>query len=177
MKSTQQGLTMIEMVVVLGIIGILLATGVPSYRYVTTANRVSGEVNGLLGDMLFARSEAVKEGRAVSVCATDNFNTCSGTATWTNGWIVFSDTGKVGTIDGTDQVLRLQKGLTGGDTLVADTANFGVITFNREGFATGMPGQVYLQLHNSTALRPFTRCLSITVIGALATVKYGGGCT
>jgi type IV fimbrial biogenesis protein FimT len=177
MKSTQHGLSMIELVVVMSIIGILLAVGVPSYRYVTTANRISGEINGLLGDFQFARAEAVREGQTVSVCATSNGTTCSGNATWTNGWLVFTDTGALGTIDGTDQILRVQRGLTSGDTLVADTANFGAITFNREGFARGMPGQVYLKLHNSTNTKQYTRCLQITVIGAFATMLYGGGCT
>jgi type IV fimbrial biogenesis protein FimT len=177
MKRTQHGLTMVEMVVVMSIVGILLAIGVPSYRYVTTANRMSGEINGLLGDMQFARAEAVKEGSNVSVCATTDGATCSGTATWTGGWLVFTDTGAPGTVDGTDQILRIQKPMSSGDTLVADTANFGAITFNREGFAQLLPGPVYLKLHNSTATAQYTRCLAITVIGAFSTQRYGGPCT
>jgi len=61
MKSTQHGLSMIELISVVSIVGILLVIGVPSYRYVITSNRVSAEVNGLLMDMQFARSEAIKE--------------------------------------------------------------------------------------------------------------------
>jgi type IV fimbrial biogenesis protein FimT len=177
MKRTQHGLSMIELVVVMSIVGILMAIGTPSYRYVTTANRISGEINGLLGDFQFARAEAIREGQTVSVCATNDGTTCSGTATWSKGWLVFSDTSTLGSIDGTDQILRVQKALSGGDTLVADAANYGAITFNREGFAQGMPGQVYLKLHNSTSVNQFTRCLAITVVGAFSTQKYGGGCT
>jgi len=177
MRNTQHGFTVIEMVITMTIVAILVGIGVPGYRYVTTANRMSGEINGLLGDLQFARAEAVKEGQTVSVCATNDGSTCLGSSTWTGGWLVFSDTGALGSVDGTDQLLRVQKSLTNGDTLVADTAGFGVITFNREGFARGMPGQVYLKLHDSTSNTQYTRCVAITVVGAFSTQKYGGGCT
>ena len=55
----QSGVTLIEMVVVMAIVGILIGVGVPSFRYVTNSNRMSSEVNNLLGDMQFARSEAL----------------------------------------------------------------------------------------------------------------------
>jgi type IV fimbrial biogenesis protein FimT len=147
---------------------------VPSYRYITVNNRMSGEINGLLGDFQFARAEAVKEGLPVSVCATTDGTSCSGAATWSKGWLVFTDGTTIGTIDGTDQVLRISSGVTGGDTMVADTAGWGVITFNREGFAQNMPSQVYVQLHNSTSINQYTRCLSVTVVGAFNTMKYDG---
>lgn len=177
MRNTQHGFTLVEMIITMTIVGILLGIGVPSYKYVTTANRMSGEINGLLGDLQFARGEAIREGQTVSVCSTNDGATCLGTGTWTGGWLVFSDTSTIGTIDGTDQTLRVQKALTNGDTLVSDTAGFGVITFNREGFSANMPGAVYLKLHDSTSNSKYTRCVSITVVGAFSTVKYGGSCT
>ena len=177
MRNTQHGFTVIEMIITMTIVAILVGIGVPSYRYVTTANRMSGEINGLLGDLQFARAEAVKEGQTVSVCSTNDGTSCLGTGTWSGGWLVFSDTATIGSVDGTDQLLRVQKGLTNGDTLVSDTAGFGVITFNREGFARNMPGPVFLQLHDSTSKTQYMRCVSITVVGAFSTQKYDGvGC-
>jgi type IV fimbrial biogenesis protein FimT len=177
MRKTQHGFTLIELVVTTTIIAILMSIGVPSFRYVTTNNRVSSEINGLLGDLQFARAEAIKRGLLVSVCASNDGKTCLGTATWSGGWVVFSDAGAVGSVDGTDQLLRVQKALSGGDTMVADTAGFSAITFNREGFARGLAGPVLLKLHDSKSLAQYTRCMSITVVGALSTQKYGGGCT
>ena len=59
------------MMVVILIASILLAVGVPSYRYVTNSNRLSAEVNALLGDLQFARSEAIKaESTKTSLKAT-----------------------------------------------------------------------------------------------------------
>jgi type IV fimbrial biogenesis protein FimT len=177
MRKTQHGFSLLELLVTMTIIATLVSIGMPSFRYVTTGNRISAGVNGLLGDMQFARAEAIKQGQTVSVCATNDGKTCLGTSTWSGGWIVFSDTGAIGSIDGTDQMLRVQKKLSSGDTLIANTAGFGVITFNREGFARNMPGPVLLKLHDAKNKNEFTRCLAITVIGAISTQKYGGGCT
>ncbi len=87
------GFTLLETVVVMAIVGILMALAVPSYRYITNANRIAAEINGLLGDMQFARAEALKEGQTVTVCVSTSGTACDGASvsTWQNGWIVFSD--------------------------------------------------------------------------------------
>jgi type IV fimbrial biogenesis protein FimT len=169
-----RGVTLIELVVVMGIVGILMAIGIPSYKYVTNANRISAEINGLLGDLQYARSEAIKEGQTVSVCVSSDQATCVGatTTTWNNGWIVFSDPNGNGAVDAGDLVLRVQKPFTGTDTLNANN-NVGVITFNREGFASVTNGTL-ITLHAAPASQGSTRCLSVTLVGLVTTLKYGG---
>jgi len=168
---------MVEMTVVVSIVAMLLAIGAPSYRYVTTANRVAGEINGLVGDMQFARAEAIKQGLPVSVCSSTNGTSCSGSSTWTQGWIVFSDSGVIGSIDGNDLVLRVQPKLSGADTLNADNT-ISIVTFNREGFARNLPGTINISLHDKTSNSSYTRCLNMTIVGALSTTHNGvGGCS
>src|SRR5882757_3251037 len=87
------GFTLVELMVVIMIGSILMAIGVPSYKYVTNSNRLSAEVNGLLGDMQFARSEAIKEGQSVTVCASTDQLTCSNSTDWHTGWIVLASIG------------------------------------------------------------------------------------
>ena len=70
------GFTLTEMMVVMAIVAILLSVGVPSYRYITNSYRMSSEVNGLLGDLMYARAEAIKEGNGVTVCASANSTSC-----------------------------------------------------------------------------------------------------
>jgi type IV fimbrial biogenesis protein FimT len=177
MKSTQHGLSMIELIAGIGIVGILMAIGVPSYRYITNSNRASSEVNGLLWDMQFARSEAIKEGRTVTICPATAALTCAGTVNWHNGWIVFIDVNNSAQVDSnSDTVLRNQPAFGNSDKFVSDNA-LKSVTFNREGFAAGLAapaaGFVTVTLHDSTANTQWTRCLEISTIGRLRTEHYG----
>src|SRR4051812_28919378 len=121
MKCTQQGMSMIELLTVVSIVGILLGIGVPSFKYVTTSNRVSAEVNALLSDMQFARSEAVKEGQMVTVCPSANQTQCDvNSTTWQNGWIVFSDINGNQQVANATNILRKQGAFTAAqDTFVS----------------------------------------------------------
>jgi type IV fimbrial biogenesis protein FimT len=170
--KSQAGMTMTEMVVVMGIVGILFAVGVPSYRSVTNSNRMSAEVNGLLGDLQFARSEALREGRTVTVCISSTGTSCasSSTYTWQSGWIVFSDIDNDGTVDAGEPVLKVQKPFTSSDDFQDSGRTVSQVRFNREGFALGLPNAgSLLVLHDSTSNAAWTRCLSITLVGMLAT--------
>jgi len=70
------------LLVVITIVAILMGLGVPSFKYVTVSNRMSAEVNGLLGDMQLARAEAIKEGSSVTVCSSTDGANCSGSTDW-----------------------------------------------------------------------------------------------
>jgi type IV fimbrial biogenesis protein FimT len=171
------GFTLIELLTVSTVIAILLAIGVPSFRYVTTANRASAEINGLLGDMQFARAEAIREGQYVTVCASLDQLTCAGAGTnWNIGWIVFSDPANTGIFNAAaDSYLKQQKTFSGLDTLQADQP-INTVTFSREGFAMSLANPVTITLHDSSANPNYTRCLSLTIVGALST-QIGGALT
>jgi type IV fimbrial biogenesis protein FimT len=171
-RQRLSGFTLIELLMTITVAAILLAIGVPSFKYVTSANRASGEVNGLLGDMQFARAEAIKEGQTVTICASANGATCSGNTAWQAGWIVFSDTGVIGTVDGTDTILKMQKTFSSTDTFTADNA-ISRVTFSREGFTASLPGPVTFTLHTAPVNAAYTRCLSATIVGGLSTQVQG----
>ena len=170
------GITLLEVLTVITIVAILMALGVPSYQYVTSANRISGEVNALLGDLQYARAEAIKEGQTVSVCASSNLTTCSGTTTWQNGWIVFSDVNGTGAVDSpSDTILRAQRAFPLGDTFNANNS-MKFVTFNREGFALNLANPpVTVTLHAAVPSTGSTRCLQITIVGQLTTETAGTG--
>jgi type IV fimbrial biogenesis protein FimT len=169
--NTQSGFTLTELMVVTTIVAILMGIGVPSFRYVTTANRVSAEVNALLGDMQYARSEAVREGQTVTVCASADGATCTGGVnnTWQGGWIVFSDANNDQSVQAaTEPVLRVKNAFSGQDTF---TSAVNAVTFNREGFAVGLPNAgILLTVHESTNNSGYTRCLQVTLVGMVKTV-------
>jgi type IV fimbrial biogenesis protein FimT len=167
----QTGFTIVELMLVAAIVAILLSVGVPSYKYITTSYRMSSEVNGLLGDLMYAREEAIKEGQSVTACVSTNGTGCTGTANWQGGWIIFSNpTGAATPAVGT--LLRVQAPFTGTtpDTFVANSG-ISAVTYNREGFATtaaGFPNTI-ITLHNPAAQSGFTRCLTISPQGTLNT--------
>lgn len=170
--SQQRGFTLLELVITMAIAAILLVIAIPSFQYITTSNRMSGEINDLLGAMQLAKAEAIKEGQTVTICASTDQATCSGASTWNTGWIIFAGTGNP---TPSDPVIHVHGQFYGSDSLQAN-GNTSAVSFNREGFAFGLPGAgVTFTLHDPTGSSTYTRCLTATVVGALATTMYNGG--
>jgi type IV fimbrial biogenesis protein FimT len=161
------GYSLFEMVITMSIVAILMAIAVPSYRYVTSSNRSTSEINALLGDLQFARAQAIKVGQTITVCPSNSpYTACTTTGSpppWQAGWIV---------LDSTGAVLRIQPTFSSSDTLIMDKAVVKQIAFSREGFAMNLPSAVTFTLHSSSNAQ-FTRCLSLTVVGALSTQLNG----
>ena len=178
-KTRHIGFTLLELLMTIAVAAIFTAIAVPSFQYVTNANRIAGELNGLLGDLQFARSEAIKEGRNVTVCISSSGpgSGCTGGTSWQGGWMVFSDPTNVGVYDAGETVLRVQPQFTSGDTFTATNA-VSIITFNREGYAIGIAAGTLIALHDSTSNTNWTRCLSINLSGLMASLRANGGtCT
>jgi type IV fimbrial biogenesis protein FimT len=165
---------MIELLVTMSVAVVLLSIAVPSFYWVTNSNRIAAEINGLLGDLQFARGEAVKEGQTVTVCVSTNGTSCAGvnTNTWQSGWIVFSDVNGNAAVDPGDVILRIQAPFTSTDTFVATNA-VGAITFNREGYANGIANGTLVELHDKTNNHNWTRCLAINLVGMIVSQTYG----
>ena len=83
------GFTLIELLVVLALLAILLALAVPNFRTLVQNTRATSQANELLTMLQYARSEALKRGRPVSLCQSEDAATCSGD--WEDGWIVYVD--------------------------------------------------------------------------------------
>lgn len=171
--ARQAGVTLVELLTVSVIIAILLAIGMPSYRYVTTNNRMATESDALLGDLQFARAEAIREGQQVSVCVSKNGSSCDAATlppAWQEGWMIYSNPHSVTTVDGSDPLVRADTGFSSnGDTFQSSNSTY-QINFSGNGFANLGVASMKITLHDPTASSQYTRCLLITQAGMMSVV-------
>ncbi|MEJ8826857.1 GspH/FimT family pseudopilin [Variovorax humicola] len=173
------GVTALELMVVLAVVAILATIAAPSFVDLTQRNRVATEVNAFVGDLQFARAEAIRRGEAVTVCATVTGTNCGATGTaWNNGWLIFNNgDGSNTTIDTGESVIRKQLKWTGTDTFTA-SGSLSAITYSRDGFALGLPGgAAQLTLRTSPANAKATRCVTLNLAGRQQVLTAGGTCT
>ncbi|NCS66623.1 MAG: hypothetical protein COS39_04810 [Hydrogenophilales bacterium CG03_land_8_20_14_0_80_62_28] len=106
-KNATNGFTLVELMVTVSVAAILLVIAVPSFSVFLMNNRMATQANDLISALNLARSEAVRRGATVTVCASSNQATCIGG--WAQGWVVRDPAGAV---------IRVQQALSGGSTLV-----------------------------------------------------------
>jgi len=86
-----QGFTLIELMLTLTVAAIVLGIAIPSFNQ-TMLNNSSASLGSELSVALnYARSEAVKRAKRVSICASDNGTSCLAINNWDKGWLVFVD--------------------------------------------------------------------------------------
>lgn len=127
-----RGFTLIELMFVVALVAIGTVIAVPSLRSMIHNNRAAAQANELVSALNFARSEAVKRGGNVSVCARPSSGDgCSGTD-WAQGWLVIVDTDVPGTYtDNKDKILKIFPPLSANSTL---TQTQGFVSFGANGF-------------------------------------------
>ncbi|MCU6435654.1 GspH/FimT family pseudopilin [Undibacterium sp. Jales W-56] len=111
-----QGFTLVELMVTITIAVILLAIAVPNMTSFINNNRVSTAVNEFVGATTLARSEAIKQGKLVTICRSTNAMsstpTCDASALdWTSGWLVYvenSTSTNIGVYQATETILSRQ---------------------------------------------------------------------
>jgi type IV fimbrial biogenesis protein FimT len=115
------GFTLVEMLVTLVIAGVLLALAVPSMQRLITTRAVVTQAEALASALRLARSEAMKRGMAVSMCAStstaDAQPGCAGASNWKTGWLMFTDDNLDGDLGEGDQLLQVQSPVSAVKTL------------------------------------------------------------
>lgn len=116
MGQEQRGFTLIELMVTIAVLAIVVTIAAPSFTTMINNNRSIALGEELVTALNYARAEAVKRGDSVSVCASSDGATCTGT--WTQGWVV---------ADADDNVLRYWEAPNTG-AAIAVTRNAAAIT-------------------------------------------------
>ncbi|CAM4102592.1 GspH/FimT family pseudopilin [Comamonas aquatilis] len=173
-SSRQLGFTLVELLTVISIIAIAASLAAPSMASLIRSNRTAGEITSLSAAIRTAKSEAIKRGSAVQLCASTNGTSCSGSNAWETGWIVFDDKNGNQTMDSGETVIAKEQAVRAGDTLAA-SSNVSSININGEGFAYKLPaaGQIVFTLKTSPVDSFAQRCLVINQTANPAIRKKG----
>ena len=102
-RPRSRGFSLLELLATLAIIAVVSAAAAPSFQQLIAKYRVAGERSALKGAILTARDTG-RNGAAATLCASTNGSTCT-TSAWRDGYIVFTDGGAKGVVDGADRIL------------------------------------------------------------------------
>jgi type IV fimbrial biogenesis protein FimT len=140
-----RGFTLIELMVVIAILALLVGLAAPSFQRIIAQNAINSGAGTFVGDIKFARSEALKRGMSVTLCPSiEPFDRCAAIDDWQGGWIIFLDRNANNTLNtsaGSEEViLRVQQGLPGDLTILSTGGAVRSMRFDRSGSAAAPVG-------------------------------------
>lgn len=135
--KTKHGFTLVELAITLAVAVVILAVGIPVFSTMIANNRAAADSNALVTAFQLARSEAVKRGEQVKVCAGGDGSptptACSGANDWAKGLLV--------RVTSSDETLRVWDVFKGADDLVDVTPKNPVdlteVSFSADGSVSG----------------------------------------
>jgi prepilin-type N-terminal cleavage/methylation domain-containing protein len=153
-RRHQFGYTLLEALVVVTIIGILAAAGIPSFIQSMNSATVTSQVSAFTSAVRSARAEAIRRGRMVTLCRSDNpeaanptcTNTAGGATGWASGWIVFEDSdpgGNRGVVDANDSIISVQAPFNNSGGFIDQGVGGYILSFQPSGMPFGLAGGTF----------------------------------
>lgn len=179
-RADANGFTLIELVVTVTVAGILAVIAVPAYKQFVESGRLTAATNDLVGDLSYARIEAMKRGAGIDqpapcarangsegqviVCASANGSTCAASpTTWNAGWIVYWNYDGLGgnyNAANCDAMLKIHDALPTSISVATNPAGTNNIKFNRIGAITTAITYLKLTSANISTNQDRVICLS-----------------
>lgn len=132
-----QGLTLIELLVAIAIVGVLMGIAIPAFGRVIANVRADAVVHRLLTELAFARSEAITRRRQVTICRTLNYRDCIFWGAWSVGAMTFEDRNRDGERNALEPVLRVIAAADYGDLRLLGSNHRRIIGFRSDGRSAG----------------------------------------
>ncbi len=174
-KAAQQGFTLTELLITLAILVILMAIGAPQLQTFVVQRAVASQAETFAESIRLARSEALKRGQRVSICASSAPEAarpvCSpdgATVDWAQGWLVWVDDGATPrAFDSGESILKVQQAFNMSGGIVTNSGQAS-ISFAQNGMAIGsansfkirpkLSGDAYTEARNN-------RCITLSLAG------------
>lgn len=166
--SKSQGVTVVELMVAIAIVGILTAIALPNFASALRSNRLANTGNEFIATVAFSRSEAIRNNRGAVFCASADGSACGGN--WQDGWIVWADANADGIRQtsgaGEEPVLRRQGPLAQQVTIGGATT----VRFSPRGGVIAGTGSIVLRAADCSTGQPFQRQLDV-LAGGMARIQ------
>ena len=157
--KSYRGVTLIELLVAMSVLGILLAVGVPSFSQFSTNSRLTSYINLMHSNLALVRSEAVKRNGRVAICKSLDGSTCAASGDWDQGWIGFVDFDNDGTRDGGEEMVFMIPALQTGYSFSGNGNISDYISFDAQGMTRLTSG--------ATQAGTFTLCPEAPAVGGV----------
>ncbi|USI99973.1 GspH/FimT family pseudopilin [Xanthomonas prunicola] len=135
--SSARGYTAVQLLIVMAIIGIGAAIGMPSFKSLIEWQRATTRVHVLTAHLAMARSFAITQGEPVSICPSMDGARCRTDRDWSRGWILFKDPERGGQPLSAVSVLRVEHASSSGGIDITSTAGRAIVRFLPNGRSTG----------------------------------------
>ena len=104
-----RGFTALELLLVILVLSILVAVGLPSFKSLSSSTQVRTAKNALIVGLQRARAEAVSTGRNVVLCPSSDQHHCRRDSDWSDGWLLYRDDNRNGRFDPVEKLLLSQE--------------------------------------------------------------------
>lgn len=135
------GFSLLELLVAMGMLAILAGIAAPSFSDYIQTNGIFSLRQNVNTAVMTARTEALNRNKTVTICSSDDAETCGGT--WSDGWLVFQDDGEAGGVardgilNGSEQAISAYQYNGTNAVAVTDvddaTTTLNALSFNEQG--------------------------------------------
>jgi len=158
------GFTIVEVIVVLAVASIIIGIATPSFMSIIANNRVATASNELVTALNLAKSEAIRTGQNTVMCKSSSGDQCDSSASWGDGWLLFTDTDNSDTVNNDERIIRVQSAVERSLNFAYSGSN-NAIAFNSNG-RTNANGRFCF---NNAYKQENSRAVIITLAGRVRT--------
>lgn len=175
-SKRSRGFTLLELMVTITVLAVIVAIALPNMRDFIVGNRLSSNVNGFIGLINYARSEAIARNQDVMVCPkASGAITCASTTSWNTYDIqAFADEDGSGQLNAAESALKTMAAVDPSNTNTGfDQTGNAPLVFGSGGFARAAQiFKIYVKSDDAAYQARFGRTVCISKAGRVRVLAY-----